>query len=154
VLLLKSCHITSILYTLSTVIITERIRNKNMAVFGLFKKAAVRHLEFVKVRNFSNLSDRESQYASPCQIMCRSVELLGRYGRFSICQDGGRSPSWICFKCIWTTHEKFVGLCHCAKFGWNRCSGFDNIPVVMFCEFGLKMRIHALFGWFLGDLTP
>jgi len=39
----------------------------------------------------------------------------------------------------------FVGLCHCAKFGWNRCSSFDNMPVLMFCEFGLKMPIHAHF---------
>jgi len=48
----------------------------------------------------------------------------------------------------------FVGLCHCAKFGWNRSSGFDNMPVLMFCEFGLKMPIHALFGWFLGIWSP
>jgi len=48
----------------------------------------------------------------------------------------------------------FVGVCHCAKFGWNRCSSFDNVPFLMFCEFGLKMPIHAPFGWFLGDLTP
>jgi len=80
----------------------------NMAVFRLFKMAAVRHLGFLKVRNFSYRSDRESQYASPCQILCRSVELLQRYGRFSIFQDGGRPPSWNCFTCIRTTHEKHL----------------------------------------------
>ena len=43
---------------------------------------------------------------------------------------------------------------HYAKFGWNRCSGFDNMPVLMFCQFGLKMPIHAPFWVFFGDLTP
>ena len=40
----------------------------------------------------------------------------------------------------------FVGLCHCSKFGWNRCSSFDNIPVLIFCEFGLKCLFTPLFG--------
>jgi len=48
----------------------------------------------------------------------------------------------------------FVGLCQCAKCGWNQCSSLDNMPCFMFCEFGLKMPIHAPFGWFLVDLTP
>ena len=30
-------------------------------------------------------------------------------------------------------------------YGWNRCSNFDNMPVFMFCEFGLKMPIHSSF---------
>jgi len=30
-----------------------------------------------------------------------------------------------------------------AKFGWNRCSSFDNMHVFRFCEFDLKMPIHA-----------
>ena len=32
----------------------------------------------------------------------------GKYGRLSIFQDGGRPPSWICFTCIWTTHEEHL----------------------------------------------
>jgi len=47
----------------------------------------------------------------------------------------------------------FVGLCHYAKFSWNRYSSFDNMPVLMFCEFGLKMRIHAPLSVVFGDLT-
>ena len=35
------------------------------------------------------------------------------------------------------------GLYHCAKFGWNRCSSFDNMHVFRFHEFGLKTPIHA-----------
>jgi len=37
----------------------------------------------------------------------------------------------------------FGGLYHCAKFGWNRRSSFDNMQVLIFCEFGLKTAIHA-----------
>ena len=47
----------------------------------------------------------------------------------------------------------FVGLCHCAKFGWNRCKVFDNMPVLMFCQFGLKMPIYFLLGVF-GEFDP
>jgi len=36
----------------------------------------------------------------------------------------------------------FVG--HCAKFGWN-CSNFDNMPVLMFCEFGSRSRPFPCF---------
>jgi len=48
----------------------------------------------------------------------------------------------------------FVGLCHCAKCGWNRCSRFDNMPVLMFCELCLKMPIHAPFGVVFGRFDP
>ena len=30
------------------------------------------------------------------------------------------------------------GLCRCAKFGWNRCSSFDNVKLSIFRQFGLK----------------
>ena len=39
------------------------------------------------------------------------------------------------------SRREFVGLCHCAKFGWNRFSSFDDMPVLIFCEFGLKMVV-------------
>jgi len=44
----------------------------------------------------------------------------------------------------------FGGLCHCAKFGLNWFSSFDNMPVSVFCEFGLKVPIHAHFGSVFG----
>jgi len=31
-----------------------------------------------------------------------------RYGRFSIFKDGGRTPSWICFTRVGTTHEEYL----------------------------------------------
>jgi len=39
----------------------------------------------------------------------------------------------------------FGGMCHCAKFGWNWCSRFDNMHVFRLCEFGLKTSIHWAF---------
>jgi len=50
----------------------------------------------------------------------------------------------------------FVGLCHCAKSGWNRCSSFDNMPVLglIFCQFGLKVPIHAPFWVVFGGFDP
>jgi len=40
------------------------------------------------------------------------------------------------------------------KFGWNQFSSFDNMPVLMLCEFGLKMPIHIPFGVCFGRFNP
>jgi len=48
----------------------------------------------------------------------------------------------------------FDDIYHCAKFGWNRCSSFDNMQVLIFNQFVLKMPIHAPHGWFLGGFCP
>jgi len=40
------------------------------------------------------------------------------------------------------------------KFGWNHCSTFDNMKVLIFCAFGLKTPIHVPEIGFLGDFTP
>jgi len=34
------------------------------------------------------------------------------------------------------------------KFGWNRCSSFDNMQMSIFNQFGLKMPLYALYGGF------
>jgi len=46
------------------------------------------------------------------------------------------------------------GLYRFAKFGWNRCSTFDNMKVLIFCALGLKTPIRAPKIGVLGDLTP
>ena len=44
----------------------------------------------------------------------------------------------------WDHPQRLLGgLYRCAKFGWNRCSTFDNMKVLIFCAFGLKTPIHA-----------
>ena len=66
------------------------IRYCSMADFPFSKMAAVRHLGFLKVKNFNFRSGSKAQYASSYQISRSSVELFQRYCRFSISQDGGR----------------------------------------------------------------
>jgi len=46
------------------------------------------------------------------------------------------------------------GLYHCAKFGWNRCSSFDNMKLSVFRPLGLKLPIHSQKLWAWGDFTP
>jgi len=42
---------------------------------------------------------------------------------------------------------------HCAKFGWNRCGSFDNMQILVICDFGFKTPIHAAFGRFGGQIS-
>ena len=101
----------------------------DMAVFLFFNLADVRHLGFSKVENFNGPGPKCVTMPNFVQISRTVVEIRP----FSIFQDGGRPPSWICYTPVWTTHEVyFGGLCHCAKFGFNRCSSFDNMQVLIF----------------------
>jgi len=45
------------------------------------------------------------------------------------------------YSCLDHPRRVFGGLFHCAKFGWNRCSNFDNIQVLQII--GFKIFIHA-----------
>jgi len=36
-----------------------------------------------------------------------------------------------------------MGLYHCAKFGYDRCSSFYNMNISIFDTFGWEMPIHA-----------
>jgi len=44
----------------------------------------------------------------------------------------------------------FGGIYHCPKCGWNRCSSFDNMQMLIFREFGLQMLTHDPIGCFGG----
>jgi len=63
---------------------------------------------------------------------------------FGFLQDGGRPPSWICDAHVCTTHEGHVVVFRLCKI-WLELMrySFDNMPVLMFCELGLKTTIHA-----------
>ena len=75
--------------------------------FPFFMMAAVSHLGFLKVRNFTCPYGSEVQYASTCQISYRSVEQLSRYGQFQFFQDGGRRHLNV-FARVWTTSEEYL----------------------------------------------
>jgi len=82
--------------------------NVDITIFRFLKMAAVCRLGLFKVQNFNCQYPAEGQFASSCQISCRSVKPLPRYGSFSIFQDGGRPPSWICYMPVWTTQEEYL----------------------------------------------
>ena len=100
--------------------------------FSILKMAAVRHLGFIKGRNFNGRQGGKGQFASPCQISRRSVEPLLRYYDFSIFPRWRLSPIlvWLCL-CLDHPRRAFGGLYHCPKFGWNRCSSFHNRHVLV-----------------------
>ena len=47
------------------------------------------------------------------------------------------------YACLDHPRRVFGGLCHCVKFGYNRCGSFDNMLVLIFCALGLKIPIYA-----------
>jgi len=115
----------------------------DIAIIVILQSGSHRHLGFSKKNwYFNDMSAVRGQHASPCQISSTSVKSLHTYGFL----NGGRPPSWICWARLgpplMTTWWSLT-LYRCAKFGWNRCSSFDNIKLSMFCTFGLKTPIHA-----------
>jgi len=51
------------------------------------------------------MKGQDDQTASPCKISWQSVKPSQRYGDFSIFQNGGRLPSFICYAGVCTTHK-------------------------------------------------
>ena len=79
---------------------------------------------------------------SSCKILRRSVKPLRRYGDFRYFHNCDRPPSWICYEQVSRTHEEYL-VAFIAVQNGNRCSSFDNMQVLIFNEFGLKIPIHA-----------
>ena len=53
----------------------------DIAIFVIFQDGGRRHLQFLKIRNFNDISAvLWGQYASSCQISSKSVKRLQRYG--------------------------------------------------------------------------
>ena len=113
-----------------------------IAIFVVFQDGGRRHLGFWKIRNFNGLSPVGGQFASSCQISATSVKRLLRGGTFFY--KWWRSAIFDLSGEYWDHPRRLLrGLYCCAKFGWNRCSTFNNMKVFIFCAFGLKMPIHA-----------
>ena len=60
-----------------------------------------------------------------------------------IFQDGGRRHLGFVMRVLDHPRITFDGLYHSAKFGWNRCSSFDNMHVLRFREFGLIAHVPS-----------
>jgi len=110
---------------------------RKMAVFRFFKMAAVHNFGFVTVRNFNSRYISERQLASPYQISCRCGDMAA-YRLFKITAVRHLGfvihPFGSHVKSIWW----FLSVCHCAKFGWNRCSSSCVMQILIFCALGLN----------------
>ena len=137
-----------------------------MAIFQFFKMAAVRHLGFSKLGNFNFPYHSEVQSASPCQILCKLIKPLRRYGRLHFSRW---RPSAILnfkkFKILIALALRRVKMHHHAKFCANRSRRCGDMAVFDFLRWrpsaildfqklailtartlrGAKMRHHAKF---------
>ena len=111
-----------------------------------FKMATVRHLGFFKLNFWTFHSVRSSnvrQRAKFRRIRSNRCWNIAIYLFFSRWRPSTILDLWGKF---WEDQlREFDGLYHCAKFGGNHMSRFDNTQVWIFCMFGLKTPIHAHF---------
>ena len=123
-----------------------------MAICRFSKMAAAAILDF---QNFKFLTVGDGSRGLNCFAVPNLVEIdrtvAERYADFSIFLRW-RPSAILDLLCEWLDHPRraFGGLYHCAKFGWNRCSSFDNMQVLVFRDLGLETPIHAPKIGFLG----
>jgi len=105
-----------------------------------------------KFQIFYGRMAQEGWTASLCQIWSKLIELLQRYDNFFI------FPRWrpsaiLDLLSEWLDHSRraFGSLYHCAKFGWNRCSSFDNMQVLVFVTLAWKCLFTPIF---VGTFPP
>jgi len=125
---------------------------------SIFQHGGRRRLGFLRSQNFIVWQGPEGRDASACQILSKLVNRLQRHsGIFFIFQDGGRLPSSICFWGIFglsIQNEYLGGLNHSVKFGYDRCSSFDNMNVSIFGDLAGKCLLTPPKLGFWGYLTP
>jgi len=63
---------------------------------SIFHVTAAAILDFLTFEIFSGRARQQGRTASPYKISWQSVKSSLRYGDFSILQDGGHPPCWIC----------------------------------------------------------
>jgi len=59
-------------------------RYGDIVIFVIFQDGGRRHLEFLNIRNFNDISFVCGQYAYSCQISSKSVKRLQRYGDLTV----------------------------------------------------------------------
>jgi len=93
-----------------------------------FQDGNRRHLGFSKIQYVGG------QFVSPCQMSPKLVKRLLTRGDLK-----WRPPAILDLSGVYWDHPRRLlgGLYRCAKFGWNHCSTFDNMKVLIFCAFDL-----------------
>ena len=90
-----------------------------------------------------------------CKDRQNRCNRCGDIAIFRYFQDGGCPPSWICGGTELGHTQTLLGILHrFAKFGWNRCSRFDTVKVLVFHTFGLKSLFRPPKLGFWGLFTP
>jgi len=85
------------------------------------------------------------------RMIGQTVAEIWRFLDFSKCRPSAMMD--LLPTCLDNPQRVFGSIYHSAKFGWNRCSIFNNMQVVIFNEFGFKILIHAPKWRFFWDLT-
>ena len=117
--------------------------------------AAAAILNFQKIQNFNGRSAVGGQYASSCQISPKSAKRLQRYGDLTVFSKWRPSAIFDLLGADWDHQRRLLdGVYRYAKFGWNRCSNFDNMKLPIFWPFGLKRLFTCPKLGFSGDFTP
>jgi len=94
-------------------------RYRDIAIFVIFQDGGRRHLGFSKIRNFNGRSAVRGQYASPYQILSKSVKRLQRYGDLTVFFSKWRPSTILDLMGADWDHPRrpLDGLYRCAKFG-------------------------------------
>jgi len=61
------------------------------------------------------------------------AQIISELSRFNDFQHCGRPPSWIFIGLFDHPQTIFGSLCYCTKCGYNLCSSFDYMQVLIFC---------------------
>jgi len=101
-------------------------------------RGSCRHLGFLKFRNFNCRKGQEGQTATACQISCDRSTRCWNMAIFRFFEIAAiRHIGFVML--VFGPHTRaFSGLYHCAKFGWNRHSSFNNTQVLIFCDYDWK----------------
>ena len=101
----------------------------------------LRHLGFLKVRNFNCWSGSEVQYASSCQILCQSVKPLPKYRNFYFFRISAAAIlDFLNFKCARDQRVMRAEVRHPAKFRLNLWNCGRDVAIFRF----FKMAAAAM----------
>jgi len=99
--------------------------------------AAVRHLEFSKIRNFNSLSAVGAQCASSCQISSKSVKRLQRYGDLTVFKMAAvRHLAYVKFDFLMVGAVKGHILHRRTKFYKDRSTRYGDIAIFVIFQDG------------------
>jgi len=101
-------------------------------------------LRFPTWRDFNKRWDEESQLRHLVKFYVdQSNQYRDNYGDFSIFFKKAAVFHLGFVVCAFGTSTQSMVVYYCANFGWNRCSNLDNMNVLIFIAYGLKVPIQA-----------